>query len=465
MGFELPTLPNFNVTPPPQAPSALEQYGKMLQLKSLQGEQQLQPLRMQEAQEKVQQSQIQTEQMQLEQQSQQAMMKAWSDPKFLDKFTGTDKASASGLGFDPDGLTSSLIQGGVLPKDALGMTQGMIERSQKIAETQKAVAQTGEADASQRDKGMKILADKIGGVVDAAKQDLGKGGEAFAALKQDLVKNPKAYAGVPQEDLAHLYSADLEHLPAMATLIGLDGKIADFHKSKSEATTAAQKVIPPTGGLSPEGQQHVNEEIAVNTDPRYQAGKEAVAAAEGVARANTEAAAARGSNAALAKVPKALIAPADAAATKAGEDYAQAQSVTQRLNAMMDSARKGNVVAYQVMPEEGTLQITTSQGVHRINKTEIDQYAGGGSLWQRLMGHVGKTLTGESIPKSVLDDMAEIQKIQSEGSQLKYNNSLKTINQNYGASFKPVEMDTMDTMKATGKGNDFFSKFGGKPRE
>jgi hypothetical protein len=117
---------------------------------------------------------------------------------------------------------------------------------------------------------------------------------------------------------------------------------------------------------------------------------------------------------------------------------------------MMDAARKGNVVAYQVMPEEGTLQITTSQGVHRINQAEIQQYAGGGSLWQRLMGHVGKALSGKSIPDSVLSDMADIQKIQSEGSQLKYNNALKTINQTYGAKFEPVQMDEMKSVEGAG---------------
>jgi len=188
------------------------------------------------------------------------MMKAWSDPKFLDKFTGTDAAQSSGMGFDPNGLTTSLIQSGVLPKDAMSMTQGMIERSAKIADTQKAIAQTGEANAGTRDKGMKILADKIGGVLDAP---TAKAGDMLAALKQDLVKNPTAYAGVPKDDLAHVFAADLEHLPAMATLIGLDGKIADFHKSKFEAAKAAQGVIDPATGLSPEMQGEGKKEVAV----------------------------------------------------------------------------------------------------------------------------------------------------------------------------------------------------------
>ena len=438
MAFELPALPSFQ-TNIPQMPSALDQYGKLLQLKSLQGQEQLIPLQVQQEQERVKQAQIATEQAQLEQQSQQAMVKAWSDPDFLKNFTGTEKASASGFGFDPDGLTAGLISKGVLPKEAMAMTQSFVERSQKIAETLKAQAQTGEANAGIREKGMKILADKIGGVLDLP---AAKAGDALAALKQDLVKNPTAYAGVPQEDLAHVYAADLEHLPAMATLIGLDSKIADFHKAKADATKSEQGVIDPTTGMSPDTQQQVKKDVAVASNPQIQAGKVAVAEAEGRTRAAVEHQIAVGGQAALANVPTHLIPKATDDAIKAGTDYAQAKSVSDRLQAMMDAAKKGNVVSYQLIPEEGALQVTTSQGVHRINMAEIQNY-GGGSLWQRLEGHIGKTLTGESIPSSVLKDMEEMQKIQSEGSRTKYENTLKTINQATGSTFKPVEMETM----------------------
>jgi hypothetical protein len=196
--------------------------------------------------------------------------------------------------------------------------------------------------------------------------------------------------------------------------------------------------------------------VEKETNPQVQAGKVAVATAEGQARANIEAQMARGSNAALANVPPHLVSAATADATKAGTEFAAAQSVSQRLNAMMDAARRGNVIAYQVIPEEGTLQITTSQGVHRINKTEIDQYAGGGSAWDRLVGHVGKQLTGQSIPGNVLDDMAEIQKIQAEGARSKYENSLKVINQSYGSTFKPVDIGQNATTTApTPQSHDF----------
>jgi len=439
-------------------PSALEQYGKMLQLRALAGQvqqqQQMQPLQVEQAQQGVQAATLENQQRQLELQSQQAMVKAWSDPDFLKGFTGTEASEASGVGFDPNALTSALISKGVLPKDAMAMTSQFVDRSAKIADTIKAQAQTGEANAAQRDKGMKILADKIGGVLD---MPAAKAGEGLAALKQDLVRNPQAYAGVPKDDLAHVYAADLEHLPAMATLIGLDAKIADFHKSKAEAITSEQKVIPTGGGLSPETQQQIQKDAVVATNPQVQAGKVAVATAEGIARANVEHQIATGGQAALEKVPTHLVGPATEGAIKAGSEYAQAKSVSDRLAAMMEAAKAGNVVSYQLIPQEGALQITTSQGVHRINMAEIQNY-GGGSLWQKMEGHIGKALTGQSIPDSVLKDMTEMQKIQAEGSRTKYENTLKTINQATGAQFKPVEMETLKPSKAaTGKTLSLFT--------
>ena len=173
----------------------------------------------------------------------------------------------------------------------------------------------------------------------------------------------------------------------------------------------------------------------------------ALAKAEGEAeRANAEAAAARGSNAALANVPRPLINIATTAADKADADYSQAQSVSQRLQAMMTATKQGNVVSYQLLPEEGALQVTTSQGVHRINMAEIQNY-GGGSLWQKLQGHIGKALTGESIPSSVLDDMADMQKIQAEGSQKKYENAKSRSTSATGANFELVDSDGSDGSK------------------
>lgn len=203
----------------------------------------------------------------------------------------------------------------------------------------------------------------------------------------------------------------------------------------------------------------IEKDIAVNTNPQIQSGKVAVAAAEGRARADIENRQARGDDPDVKDVPARQVQAARAAALKADNDFAQSNSVSSRLQAMMDDARKGNVVSYQLLPQEGALQVTTSQGVHRINMAEIENY-GGGSLWQRMEGHIGKALSGESIPSSVLDDMAEMQRIQQKGSQEKYQNELKGINQRYGSTFKPVRMTNFNDASGTGGGQSTGHKVG-----
>lgn len=438
MPLQLPNTPNFNVNPP-QIPPPLETYGKMLQLKALSGQQALLPLEIQSEQEKVKAQQTANQQSQLELQSQQSMMKAWSDPDFLKNFTGTDKAQSSGLGFDPDGMSSALISKGVLPKDAMAMTQMFVDRSAKIADTLKAQAQTGEAQAGIREKTLKQVADALGAIQSKPVSDAQ---DALDAFKQKLVRDPKAFPGLTQDELGHLYAMDLGHMVPATGLMQLEAEITNFHKSQAEAQGAAQKIINPATGMSPEGQEKVQQDIAVATNPQIQAGKEAVAKAEGEARALIEHQYAVQGNAAVTNVPTHLVGPATEAAVKAGTDYAQAKSVSDRLQAIMDAAKKGNVVSYQLLPEEGALQVVTAQGIHRINTAEISNY-GGGSAWQQMQGHIGKALTGKSIPDSVLKDMGDMQDIMARGSKEKYGNTLKTINQSYGSTFKPVDMDNL----------------------
>lgn len=437
MAFQLPPLPNFNVNIP-QMPDALTKMTQMGQLKDMlsgtAARNALLPLQVQEQQQKIEQEKTQTATAQLELQSQQAMMKAWSDPDFTKKITGTDTAATGGSGFDPNVMLQELSSRGVLPKDAQGIVNSFIERSKNMAAATKDQIENYA-------KAHQALADMLAPITDMPVE---KASAALANVKAKLLAKP--IPGLDQQDLALVNHADLEHLPAMINVLGLNGQIADYHKKNAEAAAAGQKVVPTNDkgqatGLSVEAQQGVLKDVAVATNPQVQAGKVAVATAEGQARANIEAQIARGSNAALANVPPHMVSAATADATKAGTEYAQAVSVTQRLNAMMDAAKKGNVVSYQLIPQEGALQLTTSQGVHRINMAEIQNY-GGGSLWQRMEGHIGKALEGKSIPDSVLNDMAEMQKIQAEGARTKYENTLKTVNQAYGSNFKPVEMET-----------------------
>jgi hypothetical protein len=454
MAFQLPSgIPYLGTNAsqsPAQFPNALEQYGKMLQLRQLAGniqqQQQMQPLQVQQAQQQTQLGGIQLQQAQQQQQSRAALLKLMSDPDFQGQFGGTPTGDATtpSTGLPPN-LMQLLAKGGVTDPDvANGFIQTMLKRSQDYAELAKTGAQTSEAQASVRTKGLDELHKRVA----AAADDPTK----LPALFNDLVKNPQLFAGVPQDDLAHVAVAaqkgDVDGMKAAAGALDIDKSLAEFHgaqaKTASDLYKHQQEVLAAQGQPTDQTKQDI---LKLQAEQPF---KLAQSVAQGQAVAQMQQKMAAGSNAALANVPQHLIQPAIADATKAGTDYAQAKSVSDRLQAMMEAAHTGNVVSYQLIPEEGALQVTTSQGVHRINMAEIQNY-GGGSLWQRLEGHIGKTLTGDSIPDSVLKDMSEMQKIQSEGARSKYENTLKTINQNYGASFKPVEMETMKPPASAGQ--------------
>lgn len=389
----------------------------------------------------------------------------------------TKDSSGQPTGYDADGFYNAALGGGVNPQRIIQM------RSQQ-AEMAKNLAAAGSAQLDLQDKKNNQayqIAEEVKSVASQPNADIGKINQAY---QQTLPKLQQL--GIDVSKYPAQFTTQGEAIDALNQHeVGLgvhkqtldDAKtVAATNESQSKAQAEAWKEAGPgtliniqTGqiyrGTMPADLQEMQDWLGKNpgkgpsdfigakaqiTSKAELPYKVEAAAAEGAARANVEQQFARGSNAALAQVPSHLIAPATAAATKAGEDYAQSQSVSQRLSAMMDAAKNGNVVSYQLIPEEGALQVTTSQGVHRINMAEIQNY-GGGSLFQRLEGHLGKQLTGRSIPDSVLNDMQEMQDIQQRGSQAKYENSLKTINQTYGANFKPVEPEPMKPAQQTAK--------------
>jgi hypothetical protein len=283
MAFQLPGVPNFNVQQP-QVPNPLETYEKMLQLRTLMGQQQLLPVQLQQAQQQVQTSTLQNQRIQQEMESEKALQRAVAGG-VLNKYMGVD--SADGSGFDAAGAYRDLISnnGPILTDHASRMVNSMLEMAKNQAEIAKNLGQAGEAQQNIRAKTLNQLADKFGSIND---RPLEQASAALDALKQDLVWNPKAYQGLTQKEMKDLYGTTLDHLPAVEALLGLEGKIAEYHKGQAEATAAQQKVIPPGGVMSPDTAQQVQKDIAVATSPQIQAGKIEVAKAEGAAKAQVQ---------------------------------------------------------------------------------------------------------------------------------------------------------------------------------
>ena len=163
-----------------------------------------------------------------------------------------------------------------------------------------------------------------------------------------------------------------------------------------------------------------------------------------------------------------LIVPATEAATKAGTGYGEANQTNQDFKSLIDLSKQGNKVAYAYDPVAGVLSFNTASGVKRVNMSEIGQYGGAGSALDRIKGWLGKQTSGQSIDKSVLDDMASVQSAVAKGAQDKYANDIKVINQNYGAKFQPLDFGSGSgsTAQAPAKQSTqggWGAQFGGVP--
>lgn len=200
----------------------------MLQLKSLLGEQQLQPLQLQEAQQTVQKNDLAIQEQQQKLASRQAMVKAWSDPDVTSGITGSSGNAQQTVGFDPGfdphAMIKKLVAKGVLPEDAMAQASSFLEVSKNLSLKTK-------DDLSNYKSAHEELSKLLTPIMDMKASEAGA---AFASVKQQAAKIP----GLDPTDIQHLQQADLEHLPALVNTLGFAGDLADFHKKNAEATAA-----------------------------------------------------------------------------------------------------------------------------------------------------------------------------------------------------------------------------------
>ena len=105
---------------------------------------------------------------------------------------------------------------------------------------------------------------------------------------------------------------------------------------------------------------------------------------------------------------------------KQSDSYTQFRSTADSLKNSLAAASNGNEMAAAVAPLQGTLFITTSEGVKRINETELKGVSGAGSLVQRINGALGKA-TGEGpLSQQLKDDMAKLVDIYTDAKYASY---------------------------------------------
>src|SRR5580658_10250256 len=116
----------------------------------------------------------------------------------------------------------------------------------------------------------------------------------------------------------------------------------------------------------------------------------------------------------------------------AEKQYRGANQSANALGDFVQSAKSGNKVVGQALPLEGALTITTAQGVHRINRNEIDQIQGAGSLFDKIMGKAGKWVAGQPVPADLLKDYESLGKLLQQEAYKTYKEAHDSAVKRYG---------------------------------
>ncbi len=116
---------------------------------------------------------------------------------------------------------------------------------------------------------------------------------------------------------------------------------------------------------------------------------------------------------------------------KAENTYRQAQQSATDLRNFISMAQAGNKVTAQAIPLEGTLAIVTSQGVKRINRTEVENNQAAGSLFDNIMGRVGKMTAGQPVPPDLLKDWARLADMMEKTSYDSYKGAFDSAKKRY----------------------------------
>lgn len=445
-------LPALAIQPPQQQTNPLEEYKNLIGLKSLLNTQQLQqqlaPGQIQEQQQRIKSGELENQQQQMAVSQTQAINKAYSDALSVDENGNPN--------IDQQHLQKSLA--------ASGHGAAIPTILKNTADYQKSFA---DAQKAQQDvqSSMQDSMGSVGKAIQSANYDPGVADLLLqhqlatpnlpAAYKQQLMQteqqlktNPAAIKTIADSLVAT--SQKQQQFQNALQVAGVRAntpeakELTDFlsrnpdmsasdypgwkEKQTAQASQAAQTSPAAIQGAAKKASAEEAARLGQQNSPAAVQG--AADKAVAVQKATTG-----GAQAALANVPPHLVGPATAAAQKAGENFTQAQQAADDMDSMVSLAKKGNKIAYAYSPVTGVLQINVAGQTKRINTTEIEQYGGAGSAWDRVKGFLGKQVSGASIPDDVLNDMSSVSKTYRDNAGTKYQRDLDVTNSTYGSNF------------------------------
>lgn len=389
------------------------------------------------------------------------------------------------------------VKNGLSPKAFFATQQSMLKNAGTVAETNKNNAQAESDWYSAQEKSNKMVSGTTGALLNLPPSQRAA---AYPAAMQKLAKDLKVDPSTLPQDyesfggdaaLVQLHDQHLDNAEQIAVQkAAYEKKAADqklvADKAEEDRKAALAPAIlgkannekitttPNQAGLTPEQATKAEQERlnAINTEK-----DRAITQGQGAARIGIERTKdAReqqiydqtyGPNADQQLVgvePKARSA-ARAAAQKAADEHGKATAAEADMKTFLDLAKSGNKEAHAYLSPEGVLTLNTGRGVTRVNRQEIEAYAGAGSLFDNIASHVGKWTSGQSIPSDVLKDIEDLHAKVSSNADVTYNSKLDSINQNYHANFKPVPSrgTTVPTLPPEAKAQlkeGFNTKFG-----
>jgi hypothetical protein len=111
--------------------------------------------------------------------------------------------------------------------------------------------------------------------------------------------------------------------------------------------------------------------------------------------------------------------------------YRDAQEKADILRTVVQAAKNGNLEAAAVQKLLGTLGVVTTEGVKRINGTELEQVGGAGSLWDNIKSRAGKITAGQPLDPKLQDDLVQLAGLLEQSAYKKYSSGFDATTKRY----------------------------------
>jgi hypothetical protein len=413
MALQLPSLPNYNVTPP-QVPSPLEQYGKMLQLKMLSGQAAMQPLQQQEAEQDIQAKTLENQQREIALKTQQAQNTYWSNPS---QFTAAAPAGgdilAKTLGVADDdpilGMVRGQMKAGVPGNAAIADAKATLEFRRSVAQsTQEQQKVLDDSHSKLQQLAAPILAEKDPEKKAALIEQARPGFAEWASF------DPSIKPIIPQLN-AQNFDAFANRLGAEQGALDLRAKSADLWKKELENKESVDPLLKMqnnpgeafAGDKLPASLAYLETKVT-DPDPKVKTlatnllGQARVAKAIGMEKEqyiqnqenlrqqhNREAMQAN-------ELQKAGLSSLDKMFTDPQHGYSQFLAQANSTKTALSEAKDGNELAASLAPLMTVLGVNSFAGIHRVNPQEIAAAGPGvGSLYRQVNTVLDKAVAGK----------------------------------------------------------------------